>query len=170
MLLCSTAQRIYPMNLLRKLSEIDKKILKVLLEPNGRVSSHTLSAKLGIPRTTIQHRRFFLEKHYLEFVYTLKLDYLGYRRVDLLIYTGGGETITIAKKLLQRDEVVYVGRTIGEHTFDLRAIAIVKDALKLLDLLEALKSIPNVREVVWTELVQVLGRKRSVPSSAIDDM
>lgn len=158
------------MNLFRKLSEIDKKILKVLLDPNGRVSSHTLSTKLRIPRTTIQHRRFFLEKHYLEFVYILKLDYLGYRRIDLLLYTGGGDTIRIAQKLLRREEVVYVCRTIGEHTIDLRAIAIVKNTLKLLDLLEALKSIPNVRDVVWSELVQVLGRKRSVPSSAIDDM
>jgi len=158
------------MNHLRKLSGIDKKILKILLEPNGKVSSHTLAAKIGIPRTTIQHRRFFLEKHYLEFVYTLKLDYLGYRRVDLLIYTGGGETMGIAEKLLQRDEVVYVGRTIGEHTIDLKAIAIVKDTMKLLNLLEVLKSIPNVRDVVWSELVQVLGRKMSVPSSVIDDM
>ncbi|HEY3094742.1 MAG TPA: hypothetical protein VGJ42_03175 [Nitrososphaera sp.] len=161
-------QRIYLMNLLRKLSEIDKKILKVLLDPNGRVSSHTLSTKL--PRTTIQHRRFFLEKHYLEFVYILKLDYLGYRRIDLLLYTGGGDTIRIAQKLLRREEIVYVCRTIGEHTMDLRATAIVKNTLKLLDLLEALKSIPNVRDVVWSELVQVLGRKRSVPSSVIDDM
>ncbi|MEO9320732.1 MAG: hypothetical protein ABI361_08680 [Nitrososphaera sp.] len=40
---------------------------------------------------------------------------MGYRRVDLLIYTGGGETVAIAEKLLERDEVVYVGRSIGER-------------------------------------------------------
>lgn len=164
------AQRIYLMNLQRKLSEIDKKILKILLDPHGRVSSQTLSTKLGIPRTTVQHRRFFLEKYYLEFAYTLKLDYLGYRRVDLTIYTGGGDTVRIAEKLLKHDEVVYVGRHIGDPTIDLRAVAIVKDTLKLLDLIEALKSIRNVKDVVWSELVQVMGRKRSVPSSAIDDM
>lgn len=155
---------------IRKLSDIDKKILKVLLDPDGRVSSHALSIKLGIPRTTIQHRRFFLEEHYLEIAYTLKVDTLGYRRVDLLIFTGRGQTIRVAQKLLMHDEVVYVGRTIGDPTLDLRATVIVKDTLVLLDLLEALRSIPNVKEIVWSELVQVLGRKRSVPSSVIDAM
>src|SRR3990172_2099110 len=93
---------------LRKLSGIDKKILKILLNPpNGRPSSHTMAAKLGIPRTTVQRRRNYLEKHFLEFAYALKLKDLGYRRVDLLIYTGGGSTVTIATKLLDRDEVVY---------------------------------------------------------------
>ena len=153
---------------LRKLSPIDKKILKVLLNPDGKVSSHALSAKLGIPRTTIQRRRNFLEKHYLELSYHLKLDELGYRRVDLLIYTGGGSTVTIAEKLLDRDEVVYVGRSIGEHTIDLRAEVIIKDNSQLLDLLEEVKAMPSVRDVVWSEIVKIVGRKRSVPVSIID--
>lgn len=154
----------------RKLSAIDKKILKVLLDPNGRVSSNTLSSKLGIPRTTIQRRRNYLEKHYLEFSYNLKLDDLGYRRVDLLIYTGGGDTIKIAEKLLDRDEVVYVGRSIGEHTIDLRAEVIIKDNSQLLDLLEEVKAMPSVKDVIWSEIVQIVGKKRSVPNSIIDSM
>lgn len=153
---------------LRKLSPIDKKILKVLLNPDGKVSSHALSSRLGIPRTTIQRRRNFLEKHYLELSYYLKLDELGYRRVDLLIYTGGGSTVAIAEKLLDRDEVVYVGRSIGEHTIDLRAEVIIKDNSQLLDLLEEVKAMPSVRDVVWSEIVKIVGRKRSVPVSIID--
>lgn len=153
---------------LRKLSPIDKKILKVLLNPDGKVSSHALSARLGIPRTTIQRRRNFLEKHYLELSYHLRLNELGYRRVDLLIYTGGGSTVTIAEKLLDRDEVVYVGRSIGEHTIDLRAEVIIKDNSQLLDLLEEVKAMPSVRDVVWSEIVKIVGRKRSVPVSIID--
>lgn len=152
----------------RKLSEIDKKILKILLNPSDRVSSHALAAKLGLPRTTIQRRRNFLEKHYLEFSYSLKLGELGYRRVDLLIYTGGGDTIRIAEKLLERDEVVYVGQSIGEHTIDLRAEVIIKDNSQLLDLLEEVKAMPNVKDVVWSEIVRIVGKKRSVPSSVID--
>ncbi|HEV8404267.1 MAG TPA: AsnC family protein, partial [Nitrososphaera sp.] len=84
----------------RKLSDIDKKILKILLNPpNGRPSSHAMAAKLGIPRTTVQRRRNYLETHFLEFAYALKLKDLGYRRVDLLIYTSGGNTTMIAEKL-----------------------------------------------------------------------
>jgi hypothetical protein len=143
-------------------------MLKILLNPGDRISSHVLATKLGLPRTTIQRRRNFLEKHYLEFSYSLKLNELGYRRVDLLIYTGGGDTIRIAEKLLERDEVVYVGRSIGEHTIDLRAEVIIKDNSQLLDLLEEVKAMPSVRDVVWSEIVKIVGRKRSVPSAVID--
>jgi DNA-binding Lrp family transcriptional regulator len=157
-----------PANPLRKLSAIDKKLLKVLLQPNGKVSSHALAAKLGIPRTTVQRRRNFLEKHFLEFTYTLKLKDLGYRRVDLLIYTGGGNTINIAETLLDRDEVVDVGTSIGEHTIDLRAEVIIKDNSQLLDLLEEVKGMSSVRDVVWSEIIKIVGKKKSVPASIID--
>lgn len=155
---------------LRKLSEIDKKILKILLSPSDRVSSHALSLKLGLPRTTIQRRRNYLEKHFLEFAYSLKLAQLGLRRVDLLIYTGGGDTIRIANKLLEREEVVYVGRSIGEHTIDLRAEVIIKDNSQLLDLLEEVKAMPSVKDVVWSEIVKIVGKKRSVPTTIIDNI
>jgi DNA-binding Lrp family transcriptional regulator len=154
---------------LRKLSVIDKKLLKVLLQPNGRISSHVLAAKLGLPRTTVQRRRNFLEKHFLEFAYSLKLGELGFRRVDLLIYTAGGDTIQIANKLLERDEVVSVGRSIGEHTIDLRAEVIIKDNSELLDLLEEVKAMPSVKDVIWSEIVKIVGKKRSIPSSIIDN-
>jgi DNA-binding Lrp family transcriptional regulator len=159
-----------PPHSLRKLSEIDKKILKVLLKPNGRVSSHALSAKIGLPRTTVQRRRNYLEKHFLEFTYSLKLQDLGYRRVDLLIFTGGGKTDLIAEKLLARDEVVYVGRSIGEHTIDLRAEVIIKDNSQLLGLLEEVKAMPSVKDVVWSEIVKIVGKKLSIPNSIIDKL
>lgn len=157
-----------PFTPLYRLSVIDKKLLQVLLQPNGRVSSHALAAKLGIPRTTVQRRRKYLEKHFLEFTYALKLKDLGFRRVDLLIYTSGGNTRNIAEKLLDRDEVVYVGTSIGEHTIDLRAEVIIKDNSQLLDLLEEIKGMPSVRDVIWSEIVQIVGRKKSVPASVID--
>lgn len=159
-----------PPHSLRKLSEIDKKILKVLLKPNGRVSSHALAAKIGLPRTTVQRRRNYLEKHFLEFTYSLKLQDLGYRRVDLLIFTGGGKTDLIAEKLLARDEVVYVGRSIGEHTIDLRAEVIIKDNSQLLGLLEEVKAMPSVKDVVWSEIVKIVGKKLSIPNSIIDKL
>ena len=111
-----------------------------------------------------------MEKHFLEFAYSLKLTELGYRRVDLLIYTGGCDTIRIANKLLEREEVVYVGRSIGEHTIDLRAEVIIKDNSQLLDLLEEVKAMPSVKDVVWSEIVKIVGQKRSVPSAIIDNL
>ena len=153
-----------------KLSLVDKQILKVLLEPEGGVSSRVLEEKLGIPRSTIQRRRRHLEQTYLQHTYSLNLEQLGYRRVDLLIFTGGGATSAIAHELLKRDEVVSVGRSIGEHTIDLRAEVIVKDNSELLGLLELVKGMPSVKDVIWSEIVDMIGQKRSVPSSIIDKL
>jgi DNA-binding Lrp family transcriptional regulator len=151
-------------------SEVDKKILKLLLEPIGKVSSRVLEQELGVPRSTIQRRRDYLEKNYLTLTYSLNLDSLGFRRVDLLIYTGGGATLPIARELLKRDEVVSVGRSIGEHTIDLRAEVIIKDNSELLGLLELVKAMPNVKDVIWSEIVEVVGSKKSIPSGIIDRM
>ncbi len=151
-----------------RLTDVDKKILKVLLEPDGRLSSVDLEKITGLPRTTVQRRRRRLEKRFLDFQYVLKLENLRFRRVDLLIYTGGGATREIASKLLARNEVVYVGRSIGEHTIDLRAEVIIEKNSELLDLLEEVKAMPSVRDVIWSEIVEVIGQKRSIPSSIID--
>ncbi len=153
-----------------KLSLVDKKILKILLEPGGGVSSRMLEQKLGIPRSTIQRRRSHLERTYLEHPYFLDLAKLGFRRVDLLISTRGGATDAIAHELLKRDEVVSVGKSIGEHTIDLRAEIIIKDNSELLGLLETVKSMNNVNDVIWSEIVHVMGQKRSIPSLTIDKL
>ena len=50
----------------------------------------------------------------------------------------------------------------------LRVEAIVKDNAELLDLLEIMKGMTNVKEVIWSEKVDVVGRKRSIPSEVID--
>ena len=158
-----------------KLSSADKEILKTLLAPEGDASPHALEQKLGIPRSTIQRRRKHLEDTYLEHSFSLNWANLGYRRVDLLIFTAGGATLAIAKELLKHDSVTYVGRNLsrqsaGGHTIDLRAEAIVKDNSELIGLLELVKAMRNVKHVIWSEIVEVVGKKRSVPTSIIDKL
>ena len=71
---------------------------------------------------------------------------------------------------MEIDEVTYVGKSIGEHTIDLRVETIVKDNVILLDLLENIKGMDGVNDVVWSEIVNVVGKKRSIPSSIIDQL
>jgi DNA-binding Lrp family transcriptional regulator len=153
-----------------RISKVDKEILKILLEPNARVSSHALSEKLQVPLTTVQRRRNHLEAKYLDISYSLKLRNLGFRRIDFFLYTAGGNTSEIGRELLKRKEIVSVGRSVGEHTIDLRAEAIVKDSSQLLDLLEVMKAMPKVRDVIWSEIVDFVGRKQSIPSEVIDEL
>ena len=153
-----------------KLSESDKEILKVLLSPDNGIkrSSLLLAEKLRIPLTTIQRRKKRLEKDFLTSSYTLNLEKFGWRRVDLLIYTRNGKTDSVANRLLENEEVVYVGKSIGEHTIDLRVEIIVRDNSELLNILEKVKAMDGVNDVIWSEIVQVVGRKRSIPSRIID--
>ena len=142
-----------------ELSNIDRNMLRFLLDSEGHISTRELSKQLGIPLSTVQRRRKRLENEYLLKHYSLDPMKFGYRKIDLLIYTEGGGTIEIGKELLKREEVTYAARTIGEHTIDLRIEVFVKDNGTLLNLLEDVKAMKGVRDVVWTEVVETIGRK-----------
>jgi DNA-binding Lrp family transcriptional regulator len=146
-----------------QLSDIDRKMLRLLLDSEGKIPTHELSQQLGVPLSTVQRRRKRLEETYLIKTYALDPMKFGYRRIDLLIYTEGGETMSIGKELLKREEVTSAFRTIGEHTIDLRVEVFVKDNGILLDLLETVKAMKGVKDVIWTEVIATIGRK-SLPT------
>lgn len=151
------------------LSTLDRKLLKILLEPNDDLkSTMDISVKLGVPITTIRRRRRRLESKFLKHHYVLDIEKFGWRRVDFFISIKNGLVNAVADKLMQLNDVTYVGKSIGEHTIDLRVETIVKDNSVVLDLLEAIKAMEGVKDVVWSEIVTVIGRKISIPSSIID--
>lgn len=151
------------------ISDLDRKLLKILLQPNGdSKSSKTLSAQLGIPITTVRRRRKRLEGTFLKLHYVLDIEKFGWRRVDFFIAIRNGMVNAVATKLLDSDEVTYVGKSIGEHTIDLRVETIVKDNASVLNVLEKIKAMEGVNDVVWSEIVSVVGRKISIPGSIID--
>ena len=152
------------------LSDIDKKLLQILLSPNGNITSSSISKELGVPITTIRRRRKRLESEFLKSYYVLDVDKFGWRRVDFFISIKNGKINSVANKLMEIDEVTYVGKSIGEHTIDLRVETIVKDNVILLDLLEKIKGMDGVNDVVWSEIVSVVGRKKSIPSSIINKL
>ena len=152
------------------LSDIDKKLLQILLSPNGDVKSSSISKELGVPITTIRRRRKRLESEFLKSYYVLDIERFGWRRVDFFISTKNGKINSVANKLMEIDEVTYVGKSIGEHTIDLRVETIIKDNVILLDLLEKIKGMDGVNDVVWSEIVSVVGRKKSIPSSIINKL
>lgn len=152
------------------LSNIDRKLLKALLAPNGRHSSKALAKKLGIPSTTVQRRRKRLEKDFLTLSYNLDLTKFGWHKVNFLIATESGKTELIGKTLLKREEVIYVGKSIGQHTIDLRVETILENNAEILRMMELLKAMSGIKEVVWTEIVEVVGIKTSIPAHIIDQL
>jgi len=150
-------------------SDSDRKLLKILLLPNGDLkSSKSLSLKLGLPITTVRRRRKRLESKFLKLHYVMDIEKFGWKRVDFFISIRNGMVNAVANKLLDSDEVTYVGKSIGEHTIDLRVETIVRDNASILDILEKIKAMDGVQDVVWSEIVSVVGKKISIPSSIID--
>ena len=98
----------------------------------------------------------------------MDIEKFGWRRVDFFISISNGKVNTVANNLLDSDEVTYVGKSIGEHTIDLRVETIVKDNSTVLDILGKIKAMDGVNDVVWSEIVSVVGRKISIPGSIID--
>jgi Lrp/AsnC family transcriptional regulator for asnA, asnC and gidA len=141
------------------LSDLDRKMLKLLLQTDGRIHSHEIGLQLGISASTIQRRRKRLEEEYLIKSYSLDPLKFGWRKIDFLIATEGGSTMTVGQELMKRSEVTYVARSIGEHTIDLRVETFIKDNSELLNLLEDVKGMAGVKDVVWSEIVEVIGRK-----------
>ena len=127
-----------------------------------------MSRKLEISMTTLQRRRKRLEKEFLEEDCTFLLKKFGWRRVDFFISTSDGKTDALANDLLSMNQVTAVEKSIGEHTIDLRVETIVKDNHQLLDILEKLKAMDGIRDAIWSEIVETVGNKMSVPSDIID--
>jgi DNA-binding Lrp family transcriptional regulator len=141
------------------LSEEDRKILRPLLQSDGRIHSKELAQLVAIPLSTVQKRRKRLDNTYLIKSYALNPVKFGWRRVDFLIATEGGTTMAVGKELLKRQEVTYVARSIAEHTIDLRVETFVQDNNELLNLLEDVKAMDGVKDVVWSEIVEIIGRE-----------
>ena len=95
------------------LSDIDRKILKILLVPDGDIQSNTIATELGIPISTIRRRRRRLENEFLKTYHILDIEKFGWRRVDFFISVKNGKVNTVANNLIGVDEVTYVGKSIG---------------------------------------------------------
>jgi DNA-binding Lrp family transcriptional regulator len=153
-----------------RISRVDKEILKVLLDPDNRISTQDLAKKIGVPLSTVQRRRKQLERKYLEIDYSLKLKDLGIRRIDFYLHITGGNISQVGLDLLKNSAIVFVSSAVGESSIDVRAEAVIRDNAQLGALLEALKGTPNVKDVMWSEVVEVIGKKKSIPSDLIDSL
>jgi DNA-binding Lrp family transcriptional regulator len=85
------------------LSDVDKKILKILLVPDGNIQSSTIATKLGLPLSTIRRRRRRLENEFLKTYHVLDIEKFGWRRVDFFISIKNGKANTVANKLIEFD-------------------------------------------------------------------
>jgi hypothetical protein len=122
-----------------------------------------LSKEAGISLRATRLRRKTLTKEYLTVTHALDLQRYGWRELQLLITTSGGRTVAIGREVLKLEQVVFVGGTIGEVSIDLRAEVFVRSSSELLTLIEEVKALQGVKEVIWSEVVEIIGRKNPPP-------
>ena len=75
--------------------------------------------------------------------------------------------MAIGKELLKRDQVAYVARTIGQFNIDLRVEVFVRSNDDLINLIEEVKAMDGVKELIWSEIIEVVGRKNHIPAETL---
>lgn len=75
--------------------------------------------------------------------------------------------MAIGKELLKRENVAYVARTIGQFNIDLKVEVFVRNNDDLINLIEEVKALPGVKELIWSEIVDVVGRTNHIPAQTL---
>jgi hypothetical protein len=149
------------------LSKHDAEILKGLLATRAEISSRLLSEKLGISQSVTGPTSREWGKEYLAIMYSSTLQKYGWRQVEFLISTTGGRTMALGKELLKREDVAYVARSIGQFNIDLRVEVFVRSNDDLLNVIEEVKAMRGVKELIWSEIIEVVGRKNHIPAEIL---
>jgi hypothetical protein len=148
------------------LSKRDAQIVKDLLATRAEIAARLLSEKLGISQSATPTPKEW-GKEYLAISYSSTLEKYGWRQIEFLIATVGGSTISIGKELLKLDQVAYVARTIGQFNIDLRVEVFVRSNDELVNLIEQVKAMHGVKELIWSEIIEVVGRKNHIPAEML---
>lgn len=151
------------------LSQIDKKILKALLESKGSPSSIGLSRELDIPLSTVQRRRKRLEEECVRESYSLRYERFSRRNVTFIISLGAGDKSTIANEILGIEKVTQLSRTFGDGA-DLKAESIVETNKELMEISEKIKTIPGIQKICWFESLEILGKKTDIDISIVESV
>ena len=75
--------------------------------------------------------------------------------------------MAIGKELLKRDDVAYVARSIGQFNIDLRAEVFVRSNDELINMIEEVKAMRGVKELIWSEIIEVVGRTNHIPAETL---
>jgi len=142
-----------------KLSSTDKKILlQLTLNPHSKLvtSSSSISKTLDIPIATVKRHRNKLEDNFLNKKYILQYWKFGLRKTILSIYINKGGTTSIGCQILAQKEVISVERIVSKDMATIKAEAVFRNNMQLLDTINRIKSIPGVDSVSWLEVIEIL--------------
>jgi len=142
-----------------KLTNADKQMLKLMLNAKEKLSVLSIAKELDIPMTTVQRRRKKLESEILDCRYTLQHEKFGLRKMTLLISINKGTPMAVGRLLLNQEGIISVTRIIGANNANLKADVLFRDNAQLVNIIDNIKSLPNVEHVTWTETIEVFAAR-----------
>ena len=133
------------------------KIISGLLK-NPSISSISLAKRLDIPFSTVQRRRLRIEKALLKKTYAFNFKAFGARVGDLIVDVNKGRSEEVAQSILKnhKNNVEYCHSRI-DSTHSVLAHVVYKDTAELFYLTEDIKAMEYVKDVQWSETVNVIG-------------
>ena len=148
-----------------RLDDLDSLDLTIVIElsKNAYISSSEIAKKSKAPLSTVQRRRQRLEGRLLQLKYTLDLANMGWRTANLSLSVSGGRSSEIADSILQqfKRNIMNVDVVIGNPHVNVEAKVFFRTTQELYELLEAIKALPNVGDVSYSELVLKSGSNES---------
>lgn len=144
-----------------QLSSADRIILKAMLISPGRINSTELQALTSLPVTTLQRRRKRIEARFITSAYDVNLKAVGLMRVHLLITIGGSSTIAkTVGYVINMPFVSKVSRVFGstKHVLLVEAITSTIDIAGIVGILDAIRRVEDVTDVLWFTHVEEVAR------------
>ena len=114
---------------------------------------------MRLPLSTVQRRRANLEKSVLKRSYSVNMSKFGLRIVKLHIKANGGMSNEIAKRIFQNYSNVLRATVEMDSIADIIAETYVRNTSELYNMTEAIKRMPEVSDVQFSETVTEVGRR-----------
>ena len=114
---------------------------------------------MRLPLSTVQRRRANLEKSVLKRSYSVNMSKFGLRIVKIHIKANGGMNDEVAKRIFQNYSNVLMASVEMDSIANIIAEAYVRNTSELYNMTEAIKRMPEVSDVQFSETVTVVGKR-----------
>lgn len=133
------------------------------------LSSSDMARKYKRPLSTIQRRRTRLEKSLLKKDYQLDEKYANWKNGEFFLTVGKGKTEIVASEVFEKypNNITMVTTTLN-NVGNIIAHSYFKTSREMFSIIEELKKIPSVEEVLYAEHIAVLGQRK--PRFMLEDL
>ena len=151
-----------------RLDDLDLSIINELLD-DPEVSSTAIGKEYGKPLSTIQRRRTRLERTILKKDYGINTRYAKFRRGEIFLRVSSGLTVEVAKKAFEKyDKNITLASTTMNNVGNLIMHIYYRSSPQMFAIIEELKRIPSVDEVLYAEHIEVVGERK--PRFILEDL